>query len=303
MNRKMTENEFKNRLSQYGKTVDKALLKYLPDGSLPQKDVFEAMKYSVMAGGKRIRPVLVLEFCRACGGDADSALPFACAIEFVHTYSLIHDDLPCMDDDSMRRGKPSCHAKFGEATALLAGDALLSLAFDTALCNNKIVSVYADRALRAAGELAKASGALGMVGGQVVDLASEGKNISLETLEFMHSKKTGAMIIAAAKMGCFVAGACEEYIKAAEEYARCIGLAFQIVDDVLDVAGNTEKLGKPVGSDNNNDKTTYVTIYGLNKSRELIKKLTEEAIGYLEPFGSKGEFLKQLAINLSLRDH
>lgn len=299
----MTENDFKNKLSEYGKTADEALMNYLPKRDLPQKKVFDAMKHSVMAGGKRIRPVLVLEFCRACGGNIEYALPFACAIEFVHTYSLIHDDLPCMDDDDMRRGKPSCHAKFGEATALLAGDALLSLAFETALCNNKIVNVYSERAVKAAGELAKASGALGMVGGQVVDLDSEGKSIDLETLEFMHSKKTGAMIIAAAKMGCIIAGADEKYIKAAEEYARCIGLAFQIVDDVLDVAGSTEKLGKPVGSDNNNDKTTYVTIYGLNKSKELIKDLTEKAINYLKPFGNEGEFLKQLAINLSVRDH
>jgi geranylgeranyl diphosphate synthase type II len=299
----MPDKNFQEQLSAYGRLIDNALERYLPCGDYPQKNVLDAMWYSVTAGGKRIRPVLTLEFCRACGGNIEAALPFACAIEFVHTYSLIHDDLPCMDNDDIRRGQPSCHVKFGEATALLAGDALLSLAFETALCNNNIDTIRPEKIVRAAGELAKASGAIGMVGGQIIDLESEGKSVSLNTLEFMHKNKTGAMIVAAAKIGCIAAGAAEKYIEAAGEYACCLGLAFQIVDDILDVSGNSEKLGKPIGSDSSNGKTTYVTHLGIEKSKELVAKLTDEASKQLEIFGGEGEFLNQLAITLSNREH
>jgi Geranylgeranyl pyrophosphate synthase len=206
-----------------------------------------------------------------------------------------------MDDDDLRRGQPSCHVRFGEATALLAGDALLSLAFETALCNNNIETVSAANAMRAAGELARASGAVGMVGGQIIDLESEGRTVSLKTLELMHRKKTGAMIVAAAKMGCIVAGADEARIQAAEEYAKHIGLAFQIVDDLLDVAGDTAKLGKPTGSDSANKKTTYITHLGVKKSREIVEKLTEEAVKQLDHF-SDGSFLAELALRLSNRE-
>lgn len=297
----MTANEFNERLDNYGKMVNDALLKYIPSDDVRQKQVFEAMRYSVMAGGKRIRPVLVLEFCRVCGGNIENALPFACAIEFVHTYSLIHDDLPCMDNAELRRGKPSCHIKFGEANALLAGDALLSLAFETALCNNNIDKIGYYNVIRATGELAKASGAEGMVGGQVIDLDSVGKQIDINTLEDMHKKKTGAMIIAAAKMGCMAAGADDQKVRAAGEYARKIGLAFQIVDDLLDTQGDTSKLGKPAGSDDVNNKTTYVSLLGVKKSKELVVKLTDEAIDSLKVFNDK-TFLVMLAEKLSKRD-
>lgn len=295
------ETDFDIRFHKYGELVNRALIDYLPHSNLPQKKVFDAMMYSVTAGGKRIRPILVLEFCHVCGGDIEAALPFACAVEFIHTYSLIHDDLPCMDNDDMRRGKPSCHVKFDEATALLAGDALLSLAFETALCNNSN-KVPPSCVIRAAGELARASGAVGMVGGQIIDLESEGRMVSLETLEFMHKYKTGAMITAAAKMGCIAACADENKIKAAEEYAKRIGLAFQIKDDLLDVEGNTEKLGKPVGSDNTNDKTTYITHLGIEKSRTLIDKLTKEAVKCLDIFNDSA-FLAQLAQKLAKREY
>lgn len=298
----MPETDYDKRLNEYGELVNAALLKYLPTGDLPQKNVFDAMKYSVMAGGKRIRPVLVLEFCRICGGDINSALPFACAVEFVHTYSLIHDDLPCMDNDVMRRGRPSCHVKFGEATALLAGDALLSLAFETALCNNNIDKIAPENVVRAAGELARASGAVGMVGGQIIDLESEGHKVSLKTLEFMHNNKTGAMIVAAAKMGCISANAGKKQVKAAEEYAKRLGLAFQIVDDLLDVEGDVTKLGKPIGSDDNNEKTTYITHLGIEKSRTLVEKLTEEAERQLDVF-CDSSFLKELSRRLSMREN
>lgn len=296
----MTDLEFKKQLDDYGEKVNTALLKYLPSDDLPQKDVFDAMRYSVMAGGKRLRPVLALEFCRICGGKTENAMPFACAAEFVHTYSLIHDDLPCMDDDVLRRGKPSCHVKFGEANALLAGDALLSLAFETALCDNNIVRVNSDNAMRAAFELAKASGALGMVGGQVIDLESEGKDIGLEKLKFMHSKKTGAMIIAACKMGCIAANADSEKINLAEEYAKRIGLAFQIEDDLLDIEGDEKELGKPIGSDKEQNKTTCVTYLGLEKSKETVRKLTDEALTILDKFKDT-EFLKMLTVKLAER--
>lgn len=296
----MTDIEFKKRLDDYGDKVNAALLKYLPSDDLPQKNVFDAMRYSVMAGGKRIRPVLTLEFCRICGGNIYDAMPFACAAEFVHTYSLIHDDLPCMDDDVLRRGKPSCHVKFGEANALLAGDALLSLAFETALCDNNIVNVNSDNVVKAAYELAKASGALGMVGGQVVDLESEGKDIGLNKLRFLHSKKTGAMIIAACKMGCIAADADSEKIKFAEEYAKRIGLAFQIEDDLLDIEGDEKELGKPIGSDKEQNKTTYVTYLGIEKSKETVLKLTDEALEILDNFDDT-EFLRVLTKNLADR--
>lgn len=298
----MPETDFDLRMREYGEMINNALLGYLPGLDLPQKNVFDAMKYSVMAGGKRIRPVLTLEFCRICGGSIEVALPFACAVEFIHSYSLIHDDLPCMDDDDMRRGRPSCHIKFGEATALLAGDALISLAFETALCDNSIEKVGAKNACRAANELARASGAVGMVGGQIVDLESEGHSVSLNTLEFMHHNKTGAMIRAAAKIGCIVAGTDELHIKAAEEYAGRLGLAFQIVDDLLDVEGDVKALGKPTGSDKDRDKTTYITLLGAEKSRSIVTKLTQEAIQQLDVFNDPS-FLTELSLQLSKRKH
>ena len=270
----MNAMDYEQRMKAYLNIVNESLQSFMPTGNMPEKSVLDAMRYSVTAGGKRIRPVLTLEFCRMSGGDTQVAIPFACAVEYIHTYSLIHDDLPCMDDDDLRRGQPSCHVRYGEATALLAGDALLSLAFETALCNNNIDKISAANVVRAAGELARASGAVGMVGGQIIDLESEGRSVSLQTLELMHRKKTGAMIIAAAKMGCIAAGADETQILAAEEYAKRIGLAFQIVDDLLDVSGDASKLGKPTGSDNANNKTTYITHLGIEKSREIVQRLT-----------------------------
>lgn len=300
----MPEAEFKRRMERYVELTNKALQHALPkeEGFL-QHRVLKAMRYSVSAGGKRIRPILVLEFCRACGGGEELSLPLACAVEFVHTYSLIHDDLPCMDDDDTRRGQPSCHVRFGYATALLAGDALLSLAFETALCNNNLSLRFPKRAALAAGELAHASGAEGMVGGQIIDLESEGKPVGIETLEAMHRAKTGAMIVAAARMGCIAAGAPDELCRAAEEYAGRIGLAFQIVDDILDASGESGGLGKPAGSDLENNKTTYVTHLGIDESRKLAQKLTEDAQLQLLPFGREGDFLAWLAESLMRRDH
>jgi geranylgeranyl diphosphate synthase type II len=294
---------FEKTMNDYAEMVNKALEGYFPNTNCLQENVVDAMKYSTLAGGKRIRPVLVLEFCKVCGGDMVSALPFACAIEMIHTYSLIHDDLPCMDDDDIRRGRPSCHVKFSEATALLAGDALLSLAFETALCDNYIGKVKPENVIAASLELAKASGAYGMVGGQIIDLEFENKKASLSVIEQMHNKKTGAMISAAAKIGCIIADAEQEKILAANEFANRLGLAFQIVDDILDATSTDEKLGKPVGSDNDNNKSTYVTLLGIEKSQKLANELTSEAIQYLEMFGSKSVFLAELAHKLAGREN
>lgn len=295
--------DVKKRLTEYAGMVNRALDEFLPQPGGLENSVAEAMRYSTLAGGKRIRPALTLEFCRICGGDVEAAVPCACALEMVHTYSLIHDDLPCMDNDGMRRGRLSCHVKFGEATAMLAGDALLSLAFETALCDNyrQPGRVKAENVLRASRMLAQASGVSGMVGGQIIDLESEDRRISLETLEFMHSRKTGAMIRAAACMGCILADAPDEKVEAADAFAKRIGLAFQIVDDILDVTGDAGKLGKPVGSDRENEKTTYITHLGLEKSRKLAHKLTDQAVQQLSVFHDR-EFLNGLAQYLVARD-
>jgi geranylgeranyl diphosphate synthase type II len=285
----------------YLSEIEKSLLRYLPEEEGLEKSVIGAMRYSLMDGGKRIRPTLTIEFCRVCGGDLDMALPFACAVEMVHTYSLIHDDLPCMDDDDMRRGRPSNHIVNGEDIALLAGDALLSLAFETMLSEDAVAAVGASSAIKAAHLLAKASGAHGMVGGQVIDLENEGKQVTVELLKQMDDKKTGALITAAAEIGCIAAGASEEKCRAAATYAEAVGLAFQIVDDILDVTAKTSDLGKPAGSDLANQKSTYVSIMGLEKSRELVRQLTEHAVNCLRVFGEDTAFLRELALYLAER--
>lgn len=280
--------------------IEQALLNCLPDRDCMEKDVIDAIEYSLMAGGKRIRPRLTLEFCRLCGGTDEQAIACACAVEMIHTYSLIHDDLPCMDDDDMRRGKPSNHIRFGEDIALLAGDALQALAFETILrgANGENALCLA----RAGAYLANACGATGMVGGQVIDLQSEEKKAPVEVLKIMDSKKTGALIRAACVMGCICAGADDRLCKAAEKYAENIGLAFQIVDDILDVTADSKTLGKPVGSDGVNRKSTYVSMMGIEKCRTLVKELTEQAVSMLSTFSNDAAPLQTLARELAERD-
>lgn len=290
--------DFNQFLEKDVEIIENALERYMQNSYTGYKNVCDAMKYSVINGGKRLRPVLVLEFCKACGGDISIALPFACAVEMVHTYSLIHDDLPCMDNDDMRRGRPSCHIAFGEEYALLAGDALLTLAFETA----SSVTADANITINAIKELSQKAGINGMIGGQVMDILNEGKETSLETLKETHLLKTGALIECAAVMGCISANADENKIKAARAYAECIGLAFQIMDDILDVTGDSEKLGKLVGSDAENQKNTYVSILGLEVSKELVNKFTKSAKDSLEIFGEDAGFLIQLAESLKNRD-
>ena len=238
----MTQLEFENILNNDISIVEDRLIKLLPECANGQDEVVKAMKYSLSNGGKRLRPVLCLEFARACGADRFDALDFACAVEYIHTYSLIHDDLPCMDDDDMRRGKPSCHKAFGEATALLAGDALLTHAFQIlagAELDDKKIAL-------ACGLLAQNAGVQGMVGGQVIDLKYESETPDLQQLLSVHRLKTGALISAACLLGCIAAGADDEKIAAASAFAYDLGVAFQIKDDILDVVGSTEALGKPV---------------------------------------------------------
>lgn len=291
-----------NLTRQYVDQIEVALKEYLPKTGGLQEKLVEAMTYSLLDGGKRIRPILVLEFNRLCGGTKQAAMPFACAVEMVHTYSLIHDDLPCMDDDDMRRGKLSNHKKYGEDMALLAGDALQALAFEIMLTKESIAAAGAERAAVAAGILGQAIGADGMVGGQVIDLLSEGKQIPLETLRNMHACKTGALILACAQMGCVLGGGKEKELEAAKQYAASIGLAFQIVDDILDIEGDTATLGKKVGSDVANHKSTYVSILGIEEAKALVQQLTKQAIDALEVFEGDINYLKDLAQYLAARN-
>lgn len=289
--------DFKAQLEKYCNTVNTELMKYLPEANDGQRDVTKAMRYSLSNGGKRLRPIFVLEFCRMCGGDVNKALPYACAVEYIHTYSLIHDDLPCMDNDDMRRGKPSCHKMYGEATALLAGDALLTHAFE--ICS---VSELSDsQNLRAVSLLSQNAGVGGMIGGQVIDLKYEQSDPSVSDILTVHRLKTGALISAACILGCIAADADDEKIALASRYAYMIGTAFQIRDDLLDIMGDEEKLGKPVGSDADNDKTTYVTLVGADRAQQDVKTLTDKAVEILDSFGDN-DFMKTLSEYLVNRE-
>ncbi len=285
----------KERLQYYADITENALDKTLSQTNTPYSsfnNLVAAMRYSLLGGGKRIRAALCLEFCRVCGGTIENALPFACAVEMIHAYSLIHDDLPCMDDDDLRRGKPSCHIAFGEANALLAGDAMLTYAFETALSAKNIDIAHVALATKT---LAECAGYKGMCGGQVMDLAAEQEPVDHETLIEIHKGKTGKMIIAAAKMGCYAAAASEEQLKAAEEYAAKLGIVFQMVDDVLDVTATEEELGKPIGSDEESNKTTYVSLFGVEKTMELAKEENMQGKQCLKIFGEESCFLQELA--------
>ena len=290
----------KYSLDEYVNIINNYLDSKVGECSFGEDIVHRAMKYSLSIGGKRIRPVLVLEFCRICGGDIYKALPFATAIEMIHTYSLIHDDLPCMDNDDMRRGMPSCHKKFGEEYALLAGDGLLTRAFGV-IAESDIAKETPEIAIKAIAELSALSGADGMIGGQVVDLRNEDKPCSLEVLRTMDSLKTGALIKCAAILGVYAANGTEEELACAVTFAENLGHAFQIVDDILDVIGDEKELGKPIGSDADSNKSTYVSILGIDKSKEYADELTNKAISSLDIFGDDAEFLKRLAISLISR--
>ncbi len=282
--------------------IEEALKGYFTQ-EVPYAVLYDAMRYSLLAGGKRIRPVLVLESCRACGGHLESAMPFACGLEMVHTYSLIHDDLPCMDNDDYRRGKPTNHKVYGEAVATLAGDGLLTAAFGVLSGSEAFAKQPADRIARAVRCLARSAGEDGMVAGQILDLEWEaGRDLTREELEQVHNRKTGALLRCACELGCIAAGGSQAQSKALEQYATAIGMAFQIRDDILDVTGTAEELGKPIGSDAENGKTTFVTLLGLDGSQSLVQELTEQAKRAVTSF-AQPEFLLWLADYLAGRSN
>ncbi len=274
-------------MQTYIDLVDNALREYVKEIENHQKKIYEAMSYSLFAGGKRLRPIIMLMSAKMCGADEKIALPFACAIEMIHTYSLIHDDLPAMDNDDLRRGKPTNHKVFGEAIAILAGDALLTKAFEVAAKSTQ--DIEPARVIRAINCLAMASGADGMVGGQVVDIESHDED--LELLKYLHSLKTGALIRASGVIGAILAGANDEEISAVDSFCYNLGIAFQIQDDILDVVGTSEELGKPIGSDASNNKSTYITLCGLEKAQELVEEYTNKAKESLEIFDNSDELI------------
>lgn len=260
--------------------------------------LLDAMTYSLMAGGKRLRPVLLLSFCEAVGGDMERAIPAACAVEMVHTYSLIHDDLPCMDDDDYRRGRLTCHKVYGEDLATLAGDALLTAAFETLSGMEEAT----DRLLRCVSILSRGAGEHGMVAGQILDLAGEKTTLTEQQLRQVHLHKTGDLIRAACQMGVVLGGGTEAQVKQAGEFATALGMAFQIRDDMLDEIGSQEELGKPVGSDESNGKSTFVTLFGLEMCQALVEQETAKALDALEQGGfADTAFLKELALSLTKR--
>lgn len=295
--------DFKSQLLQRKTEIDNNICDYFKDKSGLQKTVIEAMEYSIKAGGKRLRPVLLLEVCEMLGGNTKDAMPFALAMEMIHTYSLIHDDLPAMDDDDYRRGKLTNHKVYGEGIAVLAGDGLLNLAFETMIEKVDQNPHLFDRGIKAMKIISKASGINGMIGGQVVDLECEGKKIDAETLDFIHDHKTSAMIEAAINAGAVLGEATESQYNELQNYGRCIGLAFQIVDDILDVIGDEKKLGKKVGSDLDNEKSTYPSLYGIEESKKIASKLIEKGLESLEVFDDKAKFLRGLAKYLEVRDY
>lgn len=282
--------------------IEKALYGYIPKGLTYEKNLVDSLSYSLKAGGKRIRPLLTLEFSRLCGGSDESALPFGCAVEMIHTYSLIHDDLPCMDDDDMRRGKPSNHKIYGEDIALLAGDALQSLAFEIMSSEETVNLASAEASVKCINILSSYCGTSGMVGGQVIDLENETKTADLDAVTECNRKKTAALIKAACEMGCVSAGADESKILAARKYGENIGIAFQIVDDILDVTSSDEELGKPVGSDVENNKSTYVSLLGIDECKKRVDILTKEAIESLSVFDGDKNALTELSLKLSNRN-
>lgn len=296
--------DLKNELSVRAEAAEDVVCRFLPDVEGYQGIVFDAMQYGVTAGGKRLRPILMNETFQMFGGEGDVIEPFMAAIEMIHTYSLIHDDLPAMDNDLLRRGKPTVHAAYGEAMGILAGDALLNYAFETAL-NGFDADTDLVRVKEAMRILARKAGVFGMIGGQVVDVEAEKKELEIteEMLNFIYNLKTGALIEASMMIGAVLGGATEAQVQTIENVASKIGMAFQIQDDILDVEGDEDKIGKPVGSDQRNDKCTYVTFAGIEKSKEEVKRLTDQAVEELNSLPVHNEFLNELLNYLVYRDN
>ncbi|UNC92543.1 polyprenyl synthetase family protein [Candidatus Contubernalis alkaliaceticus] len=287
-------------LKQRKELVDDALDRFLPPKKTYPDIIHDSIRYSIFAGGKRLRPILTLAVGDVYHQDLSLFLPAACALEMIHCYSLIHDDLPAMDDDEYRRGKLTNHKVYGEAMAVLAGDALLTMAFDVLSWDSVIDPQVTLKVIQ---EIAFASGTRGMIGGQVVDLKSEGRPVGAETLDYIHRKKTGALINASVRVGGIIAGAAEAELERLTRYGECLGLAFQIIDDILDIEGEEEKLGKKTGMDTWKEKATYPGIHGLSAAKEKVKELYNESLRAVEVFEARGEVLKILAHFLVNRDY
>ncbi len=292
--------DLKEYLAQRCQLVDAALNRLIPDAATRPMTLHKAMRHSMFAGGKRLRPILCLAAAEACGGSIDDAIYNACAVECLHTYSLIHDDLPCMDDDDMRRGVPTCHKVYGEAMALLAGDALQALAFEL-VTKTPIASLHPAAVMVL--ELARTAGSLHLVGGQVADLEGEGKKLPLEDLRFIHEGKTAALLTTSVRLGAMSANASPDQMQALHDFGMATGLAFQIIDDILDVTQTSEKLGKSAGKDVESEKSTYPALMGLDASRTEAHRLTEAAHRALDVFGDSSARLRQLADYLLNRDY
>lgn len=286
--------DFKKELKERSIYIEEKIESYLPKEEGYQKTIFEAMSYSLRAGGKRLRPILLMEAYKICQGQGEDFVPYSVAMEMIHTYSLIHDDLPALDNDDLRRGKPTNHIVFGEAMAILAGDALLNTAYETML-NAAFKHSRPEISLRAAYEISRGAGIYGMIGGQVVDVESEDKKIDKDKLDYIHMNKTAAMIVGSVRAGAILAGIDEDRLESLTKYAENIGLAFQIVDDILDIEGDEKLLGKRVGSDLDNDKSTYPSLLGISESKKIVENLIEEAKISLEVFDSDAEFMNALA--------
>ena len=291
---------FKEELSERIRYAEGVIRSYLPKEEGYQKTVLEAMNYAVLVGGKRLRPIIINECYRMLGGTENVHEPFMAAIEFLHTASLVHDDLPCMDDDEYRRGKKTVHAIYGEAVGVLVGDALLNFTYETA--SRALALGDAEKVGKALSVLASRAGVFGMIGGQMVDLESEGKEVDYKTLEFIHTNKTAALIEASMLVGAILAGASDEELERLSRIAVDIGFAFQIQDDVLDVIGDSTVLGKPTGSDEELKKTTYVSVFGLEKAKQDVKFYSERAAKALESFGEGASFLISLVDMLITRE-
>lgn len=280
--------DFINELNSAVSLADEYIKSVLPKEKLPQEEIVKAMDYSLSSGGKRIRPVIAIFAAKSLGAGSESVMPYAAAIELIHTYSLIHDDLPCMDNDDLRRGRPTNHKVFGEATAVLAGDALLNFAFETAL----MADTEPEKKIALLKIIARSAGLYGMIGGQILDMEGEKRKLAADEIRLMQNLKTGALIKAAAAIGAVTAGERKEFF---DVYAENLGLAFQLKDDILDVTATTEELGKPVLSDEKNEKSTFVSLYGVDGTKRLLEEATEKAIASL-PEGA--ELLKELALYL-----
>ncbi|HYB91342.1 MAG TPA: farnesyl diphosphate synthase [Candidatus Binataceae bacterium] len=286
--------ELDRYLKERAVLIERALAASVKPHGGPAGRLFEAMRYSLLAGGKRLRPILALAACEAVGGRIEAAIGFACAVEMIHTYSLIHDDLPCMDDDDLRRGRPTNHKVYGEAIATLAGDGLLTDAFKV-IAQSVPEGVPAAAVLATIAELADAAGSAGMVAGQAIDLESEGKHLKLDQLEYLHSKKTGALFRASILGGARLGGASAAQLESLDAYARALGLAFQVVDDLLDVEATTEQLGKSTQKDAAAGKNTYPALLGIEESHRFARQLERRALGALSGFDSRAEPLRQIA--------